>query len=282
MIKKALKKLPALVMGLAATIILLSSTGIEAREQRVYDQSGLLSEQEVAQLEEKIAGLKATLLLDLVIVTIDDAEGKSSRDFADDFYDYGGFGMGSDYDGLLYLINMDNREAYITTTGAAIDIFTDARIDAMLDHMYIYLVDGDYYRSGTAFLDDVLKYARQGVPERQHRIDESEMGWTARLKRSLSNTPVYLLLSMMIGAVAVGIMASRNRGTVKTTAATYLNKNVTNLIHSHDQLINTHVSKVKIHTPPSGGSSGSSFSGSRSTTHTSSSGRTHGGGGRKF
>jgi len=265
-----------------AVMIIIASNTVEAQQQRVYDQAGLFSNQEVIQLEEKIDGLIAELQLDIVVVSTSDAEGKTSRAYADDFYDINGFGIGSEYDGLLYLIDMDNRKAYISTSGAAIDYFTDARIELILDHAEPYLINSDYYRSAVAFLDDVSKYVSSGVPEGQYRVDESEIGLMARLKRSLSFSPVYLLISMGIAAIIVGIMASRNRGTVKTSAVTYLDKNSTNLVHSEDKLINTHISQTKIHTPSSGGPGGASSAGSRSTTHRSGSGRTHGGGGRKF
>ena len=277
-----LRTLICFVLAPALFLFTLASTAVEARAQRVYDQAGLFSNQEVLQLEEKIEGLVAELQLDIVLVTTNDAEGKTARAYADDFYDFNGFGLGSDYDGLLYLIDMDNREAYISTAGAAIDYFSDARIETMLDQIEPYLIDADFYRSGLVFLGDVSKYVSSGIPEGQHRVDESEIGMWGRLKRSLSFTPVYIIISMLIAAIAVGVMAAMNRGTVKTTAVTYLDKNSTDLIRSEDKLVNTHVSKTRIHTPPSGGSGGGFSAGSRSTTHRSSSGRTHGGGGRKF
>ncbi len=282
--KVKLKSFLAMILVAAALVFIITLAASAAPEQRVYDQAGLLTDWEVGQLEEKIVELKVALLLDIVIVTTLDAKGKTSRAYADDFYDDHGFGTGSDHDGLLYLIDMDNREFYISTSGSAIDYLTDARINLILDHAEPYVIDADYYRSGMVFLDEVSKYVRSGIPEGQHRVDESEIGeigMAARLKRSLWNTPVYLLISFLIGAVVVGIMAAMNRGTVKTTATTYLDKNSMNLVNSHDKLINTQIRQTKIHTPSSG-SGGVSSAGSRSTIHRSSSGRTHGGGGRKF
>ncbi len=287
MIKGGFKILAALLL---IPVVLLSWSSLTAAgaEQRVFDQAGLFSENEISLLESRITELKRALPLDIVIVTTADAEGKSSRDYADDFYDYGGFGVGAEHDGLLYLINMDYRECWISTTGAAIDIFTDARIDSILDdYVYPYLVEGAYFDSSMAFLGEIPKYVRQGVPEDQYRIDENDISaegpatLAARFRRSLSNTPVYLFFSMFIGAVVVGIMAAMNRGIGKITATTYLDQNSTALVESRDNLINTRVRKTRIQ-PPSGGGSGGFSSGSRSTTHRSSSGRTHGGGGRKF
>ena len=66
--------------------------------------------------------------MDIVIVITDDVKGKSSMDFADDFYDDNGYGIGFDSSGLLFLVNMEDREVWISTAGTAIKVFTDARI----------------------------------------------------------------------------------------------------------------------------------------------------------
>ena len=47
----------------------------------------------------------------MVIVTVDDTRGKKARDFADDFFDYNGFGYGRDRDGILLLIDISDRIA---------------------------------------------------------------------------------------------------------------------------------------------------------------------------
>ncbi|MGI6705802.1 MAG: TPM domain-containing protein [Clostridia bacterium] len=98
---------------------------------------------------------------------------QGANDFADDYCDDNGFGIGSDYSGLLMLINMDEREMWITTTGSAIDIFTDNRISAMTDAITGLLSNGSYYEACKEFIRRVESYARMGVPRGQHRIDIS-------------------------------------------------------------------------------------------------------------
>ena len=53
-------------------------------------------------LEEEANNLSSEYNMDIVIVTTNDAAGKTSREYADDFFDYGGFGVGPDYDGILF------------------------------------------------------------------------------------------------------------------------------------------------------------------------------------
>jgi uncharacterized protein len=275
-IKKGLaEKLAAFLLPAAVFLLLTASTAISPGEARVYDQAALFSDQEEAQLELAISEIRAELFLDPVIVTVADTGGKRSREYADDFYDDGGFGIGAERDGLLLLINMESREVYISTSGTAIDIFTDARIESILDALTPALSEAAYYRAGAVFLDEVSAYGRAGIPEGQYRVDESELSFGGRFKKSLSRSPVYLLISMVAAAIAVGIMAARNRGLAKTTAFTYLDKNSFAVVKSHDHLMNTHIRKTKLQSSSAGG-------GGRSTTHRSGSGRIHGGGGRRF
>ena len=74
----------------------------------VFDEANLLLEDEEESLNLKANNLSDKYNMDIVIVTTNDTMGKSSRDFADDYFDYGGFGVGEDYSGILFLIDMDN------------------------------------------------------------------------------------------------------------------------------------------------------------------------------
>ncbi|MBP5793935.1 MAG: TPM domain-containing protein, partial [Spirochaetaceae bacterium] len=64
-----------------------------------------------------------------VIVTTSDAQGKSAEAYADDFYDENDFGTGSGKDGVLFLIDMDNRKIHVSTSGSMIDYLEDWRIE---------------------------------------------------------------------------------------------------------------------------------------------------------
>lgn len=272
-----------LVMMLAAAGLVFPPGGAAegwAAGERVFDQAGLFTGQEVLWLEETISQVAGEVQLDIVIVTADDLEGKTSRDYADDFYDYGGFGLGIGHDGLLLLINMDDREVYISTTGLAIDYFYDARIEAMLDNMYPYLGEAQFYRAGAVFLEDISYYVSGGIPPGQYRVEGKDTSLGGRFRRSLSYSFIFLAVGLAISGISVGIMAARNKGTGTTTAATYLDERSVKVLASRDNLVNTSVTSAKIQTSSGSGSSGGG--GFRSTTHRSSSGRTHGGGGRKF
>jgi len=90
-----------------------------------YISQALVFAESSKNVKDYLNYLTAEEKLDVVIVITDNTQGKSSRDFADDFYDYNGYGIGTRKSGLLMLVNMQNREIWISTCGDAIDIFTD-------------------------------------------------------------------------------------------------------------------------------------------------------------
>ena len=97
----------------------LATPKVDASE-KVYDFAGLLTESEEASLYNKIMTFINTYNMDMAVVTIDNNNKASTMAYADDFYDYNDFGVGSTFDGLLFLIDMDNREMWISPTGEAI------------------------------------------------------------------------------------------------------------------------------------------------------------------
>lgn len=271
---------------IAIILVSLFRVNSYAVDQKVYDEADLFSESEEKSLQMEAYELSERLYLDIVILTIEDNRGKTSRDFADDFYDEKEFGYGESYDGLILLINMDDREVYISTTGEAIEYFTDARINSILDKVYVCLTQGNYIEGSRTFLDEVEKFVEKGIPSNQYTYDENT-GISSRenidvsisQKNDLINrTIIYLLISLGIGGISVGIMAMNNKGKTTTNQSTYLDSNSFKLINSQERHVNTKVTFVNIDTKSNSGSK----SVGRSTVHRSSSGRSHGGGGRKF
>ena len=139
--------------------------------QRVYDQADLFSEEEEAGLEEKIQGLQEKTGMDVVLVTAKDAQGKSSEEYADDFYDENDFGTGEEGSGVLYLMDMDNRELYISTCGEMIWILTDERVDAMLDAGMVHMGRGDYAGCAKRLFSDTEKWYDKGAAGGQVQVD---------------------------------------------------------------------------------------------------------------
>ncbi len=250
--------------------ILISAQGLS-----VFDEGNLFNESQIEDLEREAKTIGDNYNMDIIILTSNDTGGKSSRDYADDYFDYNGFGRGTDRDGILFLIDMDNREAYISTSGIAIRYLTDQRIEGILDIVFDSgMGDGDYYSASKGFLSGTEQYLAMGIPQDQYSEEEG-------IKEKNSLSPMEAAISAIAGLGLSGGFFLRTKSKYKmknpSKPLTFRNNSIVNLTREQDQLIDTIVTHRIIPKPSSNsGSSG------KSTTHTSSSGRSHGGGGRKF
>ena len=283
-----------LVMGSMA--VWADQTGAVSGQPRVFDQAGLFSETEIIQLEEKIAQCRKSTKMDVVIVSAYADEERSAEEYADDYYDYGGFGVGKKASGVLLLYYMDGPgqpggECYISTAGTMINMLTDERIESILDDVYGDLGNRDFAGATEHFLEDVKVYVKEGVESGQYTYDRD----TGEIVRYHSIRLYEVAIAMVIAGILAGFVCLDIK---KRYAMKQSSREVSNSLQAYradcafhfsvagDKMVNKYVRSVPIPRNTSSGSGGRGHSGSssagRSTIHTSSSGRSHGGGGRRF
>lgn len=275
---KIVKKWMILVLFCA---VFLNGFCVSAKETAVYDQADLLSAEEEEALETLAEDYSTEWQMNFLIVTTEDTEGKTAEDYADDFYDLH-FPENTQEDGVLYLIDMEHREIYLSTSGIAIRYLTDQRIDTLLDDAYGYVSEGDYFGTFESFLEGTVSYLKKGIPSDQYNYD-TETGEIDPYKLKYQITPMECLIALIAGLAAAG-------GTMLFIKAKYQLKfedfhydaytdSEVELTVREDRLINTMVTHRRI--PRNDEHSGGGHS-SGSSVHHSSSGRSHGGGGRNF
>lgn len=138
-------------------------TMIEQRQ--VKDLGDFLSTDQESQLAQEAAKLISLYQIDIVIVTTRDTGGTTSQVFADDYFDNNGFGIGPNKDGILFLLDYANRQAYISTTGKGIRYLTDHRINLVLDEvMAAGLGYGKNFEACKAFLSKTSEFLIAGIP----------------------------------------------------------------------------------------------------------------------
>lgn len=283
-----------LVMGSMA--VWADQTGAVSGQPRVFDQAGLFSETEIIQLEEKIAQCRKSTKMDVVIVSAYADGERSAEEYADDYYDYGGFGVGKKASGVLLLYYMDGPgqpggECYISTAGTMINMLTDERIESILDDVYGDLGNRDFAGATEHFLEDVKAYVKEGVESGQYTYDRD----TGEIVRYHSIRLYEAAIAMVIAGILAGFVCLDIK---KRYAMKQSSREVSNSLQAYradcafhfsvagDKMVNKYVRSVPIPRNTSSGSGGRGHSGSssagRSTIHTSSSGSSHGGGGRRF
>lgn len=256
--------------------------------QRIYDYADLLTDEEEASLKEQASSIAEEYEMDVAIVLTDKIEGLSSAAYADDFYDYNDFGCGEGDDGLLMLVNMADREIWITTYGTAISYFPDDKIDDITESVAMYLGDGAYYKASKIFLsetEDTVRKDPTGTTT-DFQVEPSAVKpappqtakerWSELLGMATMGATVIASIVTSIVIASHGKLSSGGKPT-----AAYVGDSRLHLTNRRDIFINSTMKRTKIPKDPPSGSSGGGSRGV-STTHTSSSGRAHGGGGRKF
>lgn len=238
----------------------------------VYDEAALFSADEAADIEALLAELAMTSGWNVFAVTADDAQGKSAKAYADDFFDTY---SPEKEDGMVFLIDMDNREIWISTCGEAIRCMTDDRISYMLDEAYDDVSDGAYAQGMKDMIDWACYYYGEGIVAGQYNYD-SETGEVSAYR---SIEPVEAVIAVVLALAAGGSFFGITTGKYKLHFNTYnyafREYSKVDLRAEEDRFINQVVTHRKIPKENRG-----DFG--RSTTHTSSSGRSHGGGGKSF
>lgn len=277
--RKRKQKGMLLVLLLSCTVAVGSGFSAHAINSQLTDQAGLLTDSEAEEVEEMIEELEEETGWDIMAVTTDDAEGMDAEYYAEKWFD--------DYttsdDGVLCLIDMDNREIQYKTFGEAIYYFTDNRWNRIVDEAYEYVSEEDYYGTFEIMLEETSYYYNAGIPSDQYTYDEDTHEVVRYADTHRSITIIEALIAIVVALAAGGITVGGIIGSYRLKFGGYkypIEKNGSvQLRKKEDTFVNQFVTHR--HIPKSNGSSGGSSSG-RSTVHTGAGGRTSGGGGRKF
>ena len=241
----------------------------------VNDYADLLSDREEENLYVKLRKVSDKYGIDTVVVTTNSTNGKSIENYADDFYDYNGYKT----DGVMFVIDMGQREIYIQTNGRCMKLITDYGIDTIFDHMMSDLSNGNYYNAFMTFASDADSLMKSGESGNIIDVDNKKID---------SFGAKNVVMSAIIGAIASLITSLVMKGKMKTVtskrfAGDYIVGNSFVLTGASDMLVDRHVSRTPIRREEGRmPSSPSVHSGGGSHIHTSSSGTSHGGHGRHF
>ena len=252
-----MKKIFILVLSVVITLTMLAF-GISAERTLplVVDCADLLTSSEEASLEALLTQISEKHQIEIAIVTVNSTNGKSAEAYADDFYDYNGYGRGENDDGALLLIDMGNREWHITTHGNGAYCLDDYSLQMIEEAFIDDLSYGFYFDAFTTFASECDWY-----------IENSEVSPAS-----------FILPSIIVGFIISLIVVLIMRSGMKTVrpasgAADYIVRDSLNLRMSSDRYLYTNV--VRTRKQSSSSSGGSSM-------HRSSSGRSHGGRGGRF
>lgn len=138
-------------------------------DEQIVDEIGLLSQESISQLSDKIDQVECEYCMDLAVLITNQAPLDLSNDlsivkeFADSYYDSANIGTRANASGILFLLDMRNRVLYISTGGDMIFYITDEREEELLNAMFVYAASGDYEGTIKCFVSKVNEYLWKGI-----------------------------------------------------------------------------------------------------------------------
>lgn len=234
---------------------------------RVVDDANIFTDSEEYELTNKINEMIGTYNMDFVIYTTDSSYGLSHDILAADFYQFNGYGIGSDYDGSVWMICFEpgNRGWFTAARGSKCrSYYTEESINALDDLIEDDMRSGDYFSAAEEYVDIVGELYRTGKVKAP--------------KNTGKNVGISAVISLIAGLFTMlGLNSNMKKVKVATDADPYLVNGSFKLRRAQDHFLYMHVTRTR-HTTENKSGGGSSFSGG----FHSSGGGSFSGGGRKF
>lgn len=261
------KKIVALLIAVLLLVVSVLPVSATSSNPLLVDNSDVLTDEQELELSTKLNALRDKYKFDLVVVTVDSFNGYTAQAYADDYFDYNGYGYGVNRDGSLFLIGVYEDYREISTSGYGTTAFTDAGIQYIGSQIVSDIRSGNYYIAIDEYIDlcdDFLAQAEKGSPYDVNNLPRSPF-------KFIKNLLISLLVGFVLALIVVLIMKSQLKSVRSQAAASnYVKTGSMNVTLAREFFLYRKVDRQrKANNNNSGGSS----------THTSSSGRTHGGGG---
>lgn len=261
--RKALTTILAVALLVVTMGVFTTTAHAADTTYRVQDKAGLFSTEQEQQLRSMIDQLVGYYNIDLILVTVDSMAEDGYSDivaYADDMYDYNGYGVGDDDSGMLFVIAMQEREWAISTYGKGIPCYTDKAQSYIMDIVGKYLSDGDYYGAFSMLVSmcgTCMDAYTKGDPYPPKQPYSPATGVAA-----------FIIVGLIVALIYTGILKGQLKSVrFAADAHNYVDQNSIDINVSKDTFLYASVTKRVRETKSSSGSS----------THTSSSGRSHGG-----
>ena len=223
----------------------------------VVDQANIIPDDVEAALIERCNAMAEEYKMEVAIVTASDFGGLIAEAYADDFYDFNGYGYGENDDGMLVVYKPGEegeREIWITTHGNGSGVFFQGIREGIIADMKDYLIAEDYEKAFNMYLDRAEEQLKPGTP----------VIWLF----------VLALVGAVVGLLITGSMTAKNKSVIaQNQAKVYTRQGSMVVTGAQDVYAYSFVDTKPKQT---------SDSSDDDSTHTSSSGRTHSGSGAKF
>lgn len=270
-----MKKLSYFLFTVISVIVLASVTVPVAAESYssdtvyIQDDNYHMSDDEVTAVASKAEAFSQKTGYNIGIVISDDIMGYSAETYSDDIYD-DVFGINTN--GVLILLNNDTYIDHISTSGDAILMYDDYRIEQIHEYAHSSLVKELFCQSLEEYIDRMDYYYDSGIPDSNEGYyvdtDSSTLARESDIMGSVVFSMIFAVATFLISFFSI---KARYKFKSVPSATTYIDNKDTFLRDRSDIFLRQYTTSHRIESSSSGGGGGSSV-------HRSSSGGTHGGG----
>ena len=230
----------------------------------IVDDAGYLMQSELASLSKELDEVREKYGFEVAIYTQSDMTSSTAEASADDIYDYKGYGAGENDDGIMLYICSDTREYHFTTHGKGLNYFNANGLKYLESKVVPHLSENDYYEAFEEYIettDELLQMAKDGKPFNEKQYS---------MKYLFGVIIVCLIAPILIAFWMMKRKLKKMKTAVENDyAANYIKPGSMRINTSRDLFLYSRITKTERPKSSSG-------------THTSSSGRTHGGRGGSF
>jgi len=259
-----MKKIFSCILLLFITMTLLLPAYAAFDNPSIVDEAGYLMQSELASLSKELDKVREKYNFEVAIYTESDMTSDTAEASADDIYDYQGYGAGENDDGIMLYICSDTREYHFTTHGKGLKYFNANGLAYLESKVVPHLSENDYYEAFEEYIettDELLQMAKDGKPYNEKQYS---------MKYLFGVIIVCLIAPLLIAFWMMKRKLKKMKTAVENDyAANYIKPGSMRIDTSRDLFLYSRITKTE---KPK----------SNSGTHTSSSGRTHGGRGGSF
>ncbi|MBQ9599272.1 MAG: TPM domain-containing protein [Clostridia bacterium] len=238
-------------------LLTLTQISVFAVNPPVIDEAGYLNSAELADITQRLEKLRSDYNFDVAIVIEENMKYSDAEKAADDIFDYNGYGLGAGKDGILLYLSKNPRKYHISTHGYGITAFTDRGLVHLRDEILPYMEDNKFYNAFVAYAEtagEMLEMARNGQPYNKKSGMSTVIAWA-----------IAIIAPFVIAAFATKARGKRmNTARYQDYANDYMKPGSMNVDVSRDIFVYSNITRTKRVKQSS-------------STHTSSSGQSHGG-----
>ncbi|WP_020620516.1 TPM domain-containing protein [Paenibacillus daejeonensis] len=219
-------------------LLVLPASGLAADKQLIFDEAGLLSPEEVQELNALANQLGAERQTDFIIITSSNTENKDVAMITNDFYDENLPGENA----AILTMDMRNRQVDLGGFYLAEEYLDNSRLDKIRNGITPALSAGNYADAFREFLKE------------SHRYMGYEPGFNP--DNILFQTWFQVAVSLALGGLVVSVMVFRSGGRVTINRQTYEDSGSSGVLAHRDTYLRTTTTKTKIPRNNGGGGGG--------------------------